>query len=107
MKRTRFRPISNPLEWKKSCTDPNVDDEGGVVDPDTRLQMPARATKKHVHEGSGSCSACPDSVRAAMRSVLCRFLGHKLPRRRRPFFLTERFQRCERCGERVALRDRG
>ena len=33
-------------------------------------------------------------------------LGHRLPRRRRPFFLTERYQRCERCGKRVRLRDR-
>jgi hypothetical protein len=41
-----------------------------------------------------------------MRRVICRVLGHKLPRRRRPFFLTERFQRCERCGERVRLKDR-
>jgi hypothetical protein len=29
-----------------------------------------------------------------------------LPRRKRPFFLTDRFQRCERCGERVPLKDR-
>jgi len=41
-----------------------------------------------------------------MRRVICRALGHKLPRRRRPFFLTERYQRCERCGERVRLEDR-
>ena len=33
----------------------------------------------------------------------CRVFGHKLPRRRRPFFLTERYQRCERCGRRVRL----
>ena len=36
----------------------------------------------------------------------CRVLGHKLPRRKRPFFLTERFQRCDRCGKRVLLKDR-
>jgi len=30
----------------------------------------------------------------------CRVLGHKVPKSRR-FFLTERFQRCVRCGERV------
>jgi len=38
------------------------------------------------------------------RELLCRLVGHKLPRRRRPFFFTERFQRCERCGERVKVR---
>ena len=36
----------------------------------------------------------------------CRVFGHKLPRRRRPFFLTERYQRCERCGKRVRLSGR-
>jgi hypothetical protein len=36
----------------------------------------------------------------------CRLLGHRLPRSRRPFFLTERYQRCERCGKRVRLRGR-
>jgi hypothetical protein len=41
-----------------------------------------------------------------MRHLTCRVLGHKLPRRRRPFFLTERFQRCERCGKRVKLKGR-
>ena len=30
----------------------------------------------------------------------CRVLGHKVSKSRW-FFLTERFQRCERCGERV------
>jgi len=30
----------------------------------------------------------------------CRLFGHKVPKSRW-FFLTERFQRCERCGERV------
>jgi hypothetical protein len=39
-------------------------------------------------------------------NLLCRVLGHKLPRRRRPFFLIDPFQRCERCGERVRLKDR-
>ena len=39
------------------------------------------------------------------RALLCRIFGHRLSRRRRPFFLTDRFQRCSRCGERVALRD--
>jgi uncharacterized membrane protein YGL010W len=37
---------------------------------------------------------------------ICRVVGHRLPRRRRPFFLTDLFQRCERCGERVRLKDR-
>jgi hypothetical protein len=41
-----------------------------------------------------------------MRRVLCRIVGHRLPRRRRPFFLTERYQHCERCGARVRLRGR-
>jgi Prophage protein (DUF1660) len=36
----------------------------------------------------------------------CRIFGHRLPRSRRPFFLTERYQRCERCGKRVRLRGR-
>jgi len=29
--------------------------------------------------------------------------GHRLPKRKRPFFLTERYQRCERCGKRIRL----
>ena len=33
-------------------------------------------------------------------SLRCRLFGHKVPKSRW-FFLTERFQRCERCGERV------
>jgi len=37
---------------------------------------------------------------------LCRVFGHRLPKRRRPFFLTDLFQKCERCGERVRLKDR-
>jgi hypothetical protein len=41
-----------------------------------------------------------------MRELLCKVLGHKLPRRKRPFFLIERYQRCERCGTRVRLRGR-
>ncbi|MBI4171360.1 MAG: hypothetical protein HY511_01230 [Actinobacteria bacterium] len=40
------------------------------------------------------------------RSLLCRVLGHRLPRSKRPFFLTERFQRCERCGARVRAKYR-
>jgi hypothetical protein len=39
-------------------------------------------------------------------TLRCRLFGHKLPRRKRPFFLTERFQRCERCGARVLLHGR-
>jgi hypothetical protein len=41
-----------------------------------------------------------------MKRILCRVVGHRLPRRKRPFFLIERYQRCERCGERVRLKDR-
>jgi hypothetical protein len=41
-----------------------------------------------------------------VRRVLCNVLGHRLPRRKRPFFLIERYQRCERCGERVRLKGR-
>jgi hypothetical protein len=41
-----------------------------------------------------------------MKRIRCRVLGHRLPRRKRPFFLIERYQRCERCGERVRLKDR-
>ena len=41
-----------------------------------------------------------------MKRVLCGVLGHRLPRRKRPFFLTDRHQRCERCGKRVRLKDR-
>jgi DNA-directed RNA polymerase subunit RPC12/RpoP len=37
---------------------------------------------------------------------LCGVIGHKLPRRKRPFFLIDRFQRCERCGDRVLLKGR-
>jgi hypothetical protein len=33
-------------------------------------------------------------------SLRCRRFGPKVPKSRR-FFLTERFQRCDRCGERV------
>ncbi|HEV7133030.1 MAG TPA: DUF1660 family phage protein [Gaiellaceae bacterium] len=40
------------------------------------------------------------------RHLLCRLFGHRVPRRRRPFFFTERFQRCERCGARVRVRGR-
>jgi hypothetical protein len=50
--------------------------------------------------------AAPGTVHPGMRRHLCRLIGHKLPRRRRPFFFTERFQRCERCGARVKLRGR-
>ncbi|HJU47146.1 MAG TPA: hypothetical protein VJ689_03370 [Gaiellaceae bacterium] len=35
----------------------------------------------------------------------CKLLGHRISRSRR-FFVTERLQRCERCGKRVRLRDR-
>jgi DNA-directed RNA polymerase subunit RPC12/RpoP len=35
----------------------------------------------------------------------CRILGHKVSRTRR-FFLTERFLRCERCGQRVTVKSR-
>jgi hypothetical protein len=35
-----------------------------------------------------------------MSSLRCRVFGHKVPKARW-FFLTERFQLCERCGERV------
>ena len=38
--------------------------------------------------------------RAGRVSWRCRVFGHKVPKARW-FFLTERFQRCERCGERV------
>ena len=38
--------------------------------------------------------------RAGRVSLRCRLFGHKVPKARW-FFLTERFQRCERCGERV------
>ena len=41
-----------------------------------------------------------------MRRMLCNVLGHKLPRRKRPFFLIERYQPCSRCGERVRLKGR-
>ena len=41
----------------------------------------------------------PDAV-----SWRCRVFGHKVPKARW-FFLTERFQRCERCGERVASKE--
>jgi len=41
-----------------------------------------------------------------MAQFLCRLVGHRLPKRKRPFFLFERTQRCERCGERVRLKDR-
>jgi hypothetical protein len=34
----------------------------------------------------------------------CRVFGHKVPKARW-FFLTERFQRCDRCGERVAPKE--
>lgn len=51
-------------------------------------------------------AAATGTVHPGMRRHLCRLVGHKLPRRRRPFFFTERFQRCERCGERVKLRGR-
>jgi hypothetical protein len=37
--------------------------------------------------------------------MVCAAIGHRLPRRGRPFFLAERFQRCERCGELVLVHD--
>lgn len=42
-----------------------------------------------------------------MAPLRCRVLGHKLPRRKRPFFLTERFQRCDRCGARIRIKTTG
>ena len=33
--------------------------------------------------------------------LLCRLLGHKLPDRKQPYLISERYRRCERCGERV------
>jgi DNA-directed RNA polymerase subunit RPC12/RpoP len=38
--------------------------------------------------------------------VLCRLLGHKLPGGKRSFIIPERYQRCERCGERVLVKSR-
>lgn len=38
--------------------------------------------------------------------IRCRLFGHKVPKSRW-FFLTERRQRCERCGKRVRGRERG
>jgi hypothetical protein len=35
---------------------------------------------------------------------MCDIFGHRLSRRRRPFFLIERYQRCERCEAQVALK---
>jgi hypothetical protein len=32
------------------------------------------------------------------------YLGHRLPRRGKPFFLTENFERRQRCGRRVLIR---
>src|SRR6476619_5174649 len=96
MKRARLRPISKPVEWKKSWNDPNVEEEGVLFDAATPCATQA------LRSLTVAIVSAPE-----MGRVLCRFLGHKLPRRRRPFFLTERFQRCERCGERVALPGRG
>jgi len=36
-----------------------------------------------------------------MSNWRCRVFGHKVPKAKR-FFLTERFQRCERCGAHVS-----
>jgi hypothetical protein len=36
-------------------------------------------------------------------ALVCKLLGHKVSKTRR-FFLTERFARCERCGERVSVK---
>jgi hypothetical protein len=44
-------------------------------------------------------------LRGRWRRGACRVFGHRLPRWKRPFFLTERVRRCERCGERVLVRD--
>jgi hypothetical protein len=71
--------------------------------------MPADSTEKHApgRAGRKTCGTLVPLVsETGMRRHICRFLGHKLPRRRRPFFFTERFQRCERCGMRVKLRGR-
>jgi len=64
--------------------------------------MPVQAAKKP----RARLAAFPLVSAPRMRRLLCRVLGHKLPRRRRPFFLTERFQHCERCGARVTVRGR-
>jgi hypothetical protein len=41
-------------------------------------------------------------VRArSLRLFICDVFGHRVPRRRRPFFFTERYQRCARCGSQV------
>jgi len=35
---------------------------------------------------------------------MCDVFGHRVPRRRRPFFLTDRYQRCERCRSQIAIK---
>ena len=42
------------------------------------------------------------SPAAPSMSLRCRLFGHKVPAWRR-FLLTERYQRCERCGNRVLV----
>ena len=43
---------------------------------------------------------------SSLRLLICDVFGHRLPRRHRPFFLTERYQQCERCNAQVPLKRR-
>jgi NADPH-dependent curcumin reductase CurA len=80
---------------------------------DTRRQRPLprdgrrgdRERSRGVHRSSGRREHRQDARQDRARAVTwrCRVLGHKVPKARW-FFLTERFQRCERCGERVSAK---
>ena len=59
-----------------------------------RSRGPARPAQRREHREDAR------QDRAGRMSLRCRLFGHKVPKARW-FFLTERFQRCERCGERV------
>ena len=73
------------------------DDRRGHRERAARLPRPASRREHREDARQGR----PGRVK-----LRCRLLGHRLPRRRRPFFLTERYQRCERCGKRIRLRGR-
>ena len=46
------------------------------------------------------------AVRVLGVKLLCRLLGHKLPRPSGRFLASDRLRRCERCGQRVPSSNR-
>ena len=78
---------------------PSLSRDGRRGDRERSQGVPRPAAWREHREDARQGRPCGVKLR-------CRLFGHRLPRRRRPFFLTERYQRCERCGKRVRLRNR-